>query len=284
MGNQYQILVDSIIKAVGIEAAKSCSIFIFGSSVLNMAHAHSDIDILVLSQEEIPYQLKFSILKKLRSKKISTYIFKASHFNQDRNHSFMEAAAFETAARYGQNIFGEIQLKSKMSDMALAKSMLMVALDFLKFADLHKNERLLAKELLRTTMLLWHLEKKLELKDIFSIAHFSHCFLERSMKMILNDPLFLYLEKSGIVFAWLDSDLTHNLCREELSHWHDTLIKRFKPFKNELNSLEFRPISKESWLMQKDYRAFQGVEWIPTSTGNIMMKDNGVRLIINLIK
>lgn len=249
-----------------------------------MAGEHSDTDVLIVTKKLLDYKLNQVLVRKLKKKGISVLIFSSHAFNLDRNHSFIEAAPLETAARTGIVIHGSGKVVARMSDEDLVNGMLIIAVAYNSNWKQMTNRRAITKELLRSSILLFHLDGKINLKGIYTLGHFYYWLLIHGPGGLSNDPIWRYAEKSGLMWEWLDSTLAQEMDTQELEEWSNQLKQRFKKFYYRLSHLKFGPITEASYLLQKDSRILQNIPWAKAEGNRLVMKDQGLQLTINLLK
>lgn len=284
MGNHNQLLIKKIKSALGNDLFKKSSGYLFGSQVSGTFNRSSDFDILILTQLVLSEDKKNEIINVLLKNNIQAHVMSTKTMNEDRNHTFIEGSPFESASRYAEHLYGRHQFFSTMSDNDLLLGMLSIAL----FRINHINKFLqtdgITKELFRATLVVWCLERRLELQNIYSIGHFIHWLMASKDDSLVRDKLWNQLEKSSLMWGWLDEEMAYKFGRAELIEWAQEVKSRLAPFASMVKSLNFGDISEEIYRFQLNDVRFQGVKWEKRPNQKITMADGGIQHIINLIK
>lgn len=258
-------------------------IILYGSHAISMAHAKSDLDLLVLTKDENQSKAVEEYVSNHQITNASIFTFSKQSFLNSRSCLFFYNAPLEFALRYGHELKGDLNIKMRPDTEIVAQ--LWVSAMFLTtyWKDLTPGHA--AKELYRGSILLWHLEGLLKIQDIYSINHFSQYLLINGKDRFEHDPLWAYLDSSGGHWKWLDLDLAGDCDPKLLEEWATHLKWRLLKYRYLLEiNLYFNTISLECLKTQLWCPLFYNVPWEEVDMKTLKMKDHGERFLFNFIK
>jgi predicted nucleotidyltransferase len=263
-----------------IDPLKNYSVFLYGSHLYGTNHPTSDIDILILSENEISPTEKKRLLTKFEHSFFTPFLMSKRSFDINRNHSFYFASHLEEIARSHQRFSGEIEITPLLTDEAFLHAtwlLRMLELSQLKFVNTYDK----IVSLSRVALFILQLEKKWPIGST-SLGAMAHTLMGSDLGFPKDDILSRNLEESMVLWRWIEPTMPA-MSDDTLKEWEHVAFDRLKAFSAILQRIALGPLTREGLERVRGIPLYAHIPW-QMKDNLYVMQDDGKQFLVNFAK